>query len=82
MNQQSVDFADKRLSAEERPRLNKQHVMLLKLFKNGRVVSNREMAEKVCMRYSARIHELRQQGYVFQVWHNNRKTGEVLYKMI
>lgn len=40
-----------------------QTAKVLRLLKDKRVASNTEL-NKICFRYSARIHELRREGYI------------------
>jgi hypothetical protein len=63
----------------EPPRASTHRAKILDLLKQGSV-TNFELAE-ICIRYSARIHELRQAGYEIETGLVNRDTGLSVYRL-
>lgn len=53
---------DPNVDAEDRPRLSGQNAAILALLREGREVSNVEMA-KIAMKHTSRISDLRASGY-------------------
>jgi hypothetical protein len=80
--QSSIDFrpADPRVSAAEAPRLNRQCNELLAAFRAAtkNMMTNGEMA-RICIRYSARILELRRAGFIISIVKTDEVSGERLY---
>ena len=60
-------------------RVANQREMILSLLRQGSV-TNFELAD-ICLRYSARIHELRKQGHNIETVMENKKSGLVVYRL-
>lgn len=76
---QLPQFADKRLHPDERPRLNKQCIKILKLMISVNCpVTNTRLAE-IGIRYSARIHEINKAGISIQIVERNHDSGVNAY---
>jgi hypothetical protein len=67
------------VTPEEMPRLSRQMRVILDRLKRGDAVSNWDLA-KIAIRYSARIHQLREVGYVIKT--DKRAGSLVLYTLV
>ena len=71
--------ADPSVTAEERPRLSRQCVIILGMFVVRNERSNAELAS-MSFRYGARIHDLRKAGYDIQLVSRDHVTGTTHYR--
>ena len=66
---------------DAKPRLSRQALALLERLKLGPVM-NREIVQTICLRYSARIADLRANGYDVECFDHDRKSGEAWYRLV
>jgi hypothetical protein len=66
----------------ERTRLNRQCATILEAFKAAPLhrLTNFQLVT-ICIRYSARIHELRKAGYTIEIISRDHKTGLSAYEL-
>jgi len=74
-----VPPTDKRLAAEEKPRLCGQNGAILARLRQG-PATNDELS-RLARKYTSRISDLRQAGYDVRVIEHDRKSGLSLYRL-
>lgn len=79
---QAIPVSDPNVHAEERARLSQQSRQILAAFlaaADGKVGS--EKLTEIAQRFGARIHDLRQAGYVIDIVERDRKSGLTVYQL-
>ncbi len=80
MTQLALKLCDPSVERVERKRLSKQCAAILARLKEG-PATNAELCH-LALKYTSRISDLRNNGYVIQVIRRDHATGEVEYELL
>ena len=81
MKQESFHLCDPAVDEQpEKKRISKQCALILARLREG-PATNRELSE-ISLKYTSRISDLRNSGYVIEVVSRDHATGLVVYRLV